>query len=121
MRDELGGQALVEGDGGGFRGGVVDQAGGADVAGHGGDGDDHAVVRAHHGGEELPRQVVVGECVDAEGQVEVALGGVEDSFAACDARVVDEDCGVAQGGADLAGGGFDGGGGGEVAVEEVDV
>ena len=63
----------------------------------------------------------MGECVDAEGQVEVALGGVEDGFAACDARVVDEDCGVAQGGADLAGGGFDGGGGGEVAVEEVDV
>lgn len=65
--------------------------------------------------------MVVGECVDAEGQVEVALGGVEDGFAARDARVVDEDCWAAQGGADLAGGGFDGGGGGEVAVEEVDV
>ena len=61
------------------------------------------------------------ERVDAEGEVEVALCGVEDGFAARDARVVDEDCGAADGGADLGGGGGDGGRGGEVAGEEVDV
>jgi hypothetical protein len=40
------------------------------------------------------------ESVDFEGQVDVFLGGVEDSFAPCDACVVDENCRVAERGAD---------------------
>ena len=58
------------------------------------------MVAGDHVGEELLREVVVGERVDFEGQVEVFLGGVEDGFAARDAGVVDENCGVAECAAD---------------------
>jgi hypothetical protein len=62
----------------------------------------------------------VREGVDFEGQVDVELGGLEDRFAAHDARIVDEHGGVAEGGADLGGGGCDGFGGGQVALEVAD-
>lgn len=120
MRDELGGESLVEGDGGGFGRGVVDHARGGQPACETGDGDDHAMVVLDHMWEELLGEVVVGEGVDLEGQVDVLLGAVEDCAAARDTRVVDEDGGVAERGADLSGGGFDRGGRGEIAVEVAD-
>lgn len=39
--------------------------------------------------EELLGEVVVGESVHFEGEVEIFFGSVEDGFAACDAGVVD--------------------------------
>ena len=65
------------------------------------------MVAVHHVREELLCQVVVGERVDFERQIEILLGSVEDSFAARDARVVDQDGRVAERSADLLGGIFD--------------
>lgn len=118
---EFGGQALVEGVGGGLGGGVVDHARDGDPGGHGCDGDDHAVVVLAHVGEELLGGPVVGEGVDVEGEADVALGGVEDRLADDDAGVVDEDGGVADLGADFGRHRGDGLGGGDVALEVVDV
>ncbi len=50
---EFGGQALVEGEGRGFGGGVVDHVGDCHVGCVAGDGDDHAVVVRDEGGEEF--------------------------------------------------------------------
>lgn len=111
MRDQLRSKALVERNRRGLACGVVDHAGRRDVAGERGDGDDHAVVGGDHGGQELLREVVVAEGVYFEGEVDVLFGGFEDGFAARDARVVDEDGGVAERGADLRGCAGDGGGG----------
>lgn len=58
--------------------------------------------------------------VDAEGEVDVFFRGVEDVFAAGDAGVVDEDRGVAEGGADSRRGFCNGFGRAEVAFEEAD-
>lgn len=100
--------------------GVVDHVGGGEVRGEGGDCEDHAVVAADHGREELLGEEVVGEGVYVEGEADVFFGGVEDGFSAGAAGVVDEDGGVAEGAADGGGGGIDGVFGGEVALEEVD-
>lgn len=120
VRDQLSGEALVEGHGGGFGGCVVDHGGCGDVAGERGNGDDHAVVVLDHVRQELLGEVVVGEGVDLEGQVEVFLGGVEDGLATGDAGIVDQDRGVAKRAADGGGSGADGRGGGQVALEEAD-
>lgn len=108
VRDQLGGEAFVEGDGGGFGRGVVDHGGRDEVACQTGDGNDHAVVVLDHVREELMGEVVVGEGVDLEGQVDVFLGAVEDGAAARDAGIVDEDGWVAERGADFGGGRCDG-------------
>jgi len=110
----------VEREGGGFGGCVVDHRGRGEVAGYGGDGNDHAVVGGDHGGQELLRQIVVAEGVDLEGEVDVLLCRLEDRFAACDSSVVDQDRGVTECGADGRGGGGDGLGVGEIAFEEAD-
>lgn len=78
------------------------------------------MVAFHHVRQELLRQIVVRKGVHFERQIQVALGGVEDSFAAGNAGVVDQDCRVAERAANLRGGVFDGGGRGKVAVEEAD-
>jgi hypothetical protein len=92
-RLQLGGQALVEGERGGFRGAVVGHVRDSHVGGETGDGDDHAVVRGDHGGHEFLGGPVVRQCVDVEGEADVLLGGVEDVLAAGNAGIVDEDCG----------------------------
>lgn len=118
QRRQLGAQALVEGERGGLGGGVVDHARRGDVRGDRGDGDDHAVVGGHHGRQELPREVVVRERVDGEGQAQVGGRGAEEGLAARDAGVVDEDGGGAERSADGGASRGDGGFGGEVALEE---
>ena len=105
----------------GFGACVVDQLWGDDVAGHGGDGDDHAVVLGDHVREEFFDEAEVGEDVDVEGFLDGGFGGVEDCHGGGDAGVVDEDGGVGEGGADGVGYVGDGAGGGDVAVVEVDV
>jgi hypothetical protein len=56
----------------------------------------------------LLSEVVVGEGIDLEGEVEILLGRVEDGLATGDAGVVDEDSWVAEGAADGGSGGGDG-------------
>ncbi len=67
------------------------------------------------------RDPVVGQGVDVEGESHVALGGVEDRLPPRDARVVDDDCRLADLGADLPGRRRDLLGRRYVAVEEVDL
>lgn len=120
VRDQLGGQALVERDGRGLGRRVVDQRGRGYVARQRSDRHDHPVVGGDHGGQELLREEEVGERVYLEGQVNVLLGGGENGFAARDACVVDQDGWVAERGADGGGGFGDGRGRREVAFEEAD-
>lgn len=114
---QLGGEALVEGEGGGLGRRVVDHGGRCEVAGERGDGDDHAVVLLDHVGEELLGEEVVAQRVHVEGKADVVLGRVEDGLAAGAASVVDEHRGVAEGGAHGGRGLDDGRLVGEVAVE----
>lgn len=119
-RYQLGAQALVEGNRGGLGRGVIDHVGGSRVARLRGNGDDHAVVAADHVREELARQPVVGEGVDLELEASVGLAAAEDGAAAADAGVVDQDGGLAHGGADGGGGIGDGCRRGDVAFVEAD-
>lgn len=59
--------------------------------------------------------MVVREGVDVEGETQRGWRGGQDGGAEGDAGVVDEDGGVAVGGADGGSDGGDGGGGGDVA------
>lgn len=120
-RLQLGGEALVEGEGAGFGAGVVGHVGQGGVGGHRGDGDDHAVVGGDHGGQEFADEAEVGEEVDGEGIFDAFFGAFEDRLAGGYAGVVDEDCGGAEAGADLGCGLADGFGGGDVAVVEMHV
>jgi len=63
----------------------------------------------------------MGQGIDVKREPHILFRGIENRFAAADARVVDEDCRGADLGADLGGDGRNGGGGGDVAFEVVDV
>jgi hypothetical protein len=78
------------------------------------------VVVGDHVRKELLREVVVRECVDLEGEVDVFLGAFEDGLAAYNTGIVDQDSGVAERRADLTCSGGDGFGRREIAVEVAD-
>lgn len=118
---ELARQPLVEGERAGLCAAVIDILRNDGEAGHAGNGDDVAVVGAHHCGEELADEQEVGDDVDVKGAADVLLGGVEDGAAEADAGVVDEDGRVAVRGADGGGDGGDVGGFGHVEGVEVRV
>ena len=66
------------------------------------------MVSLHHARQELLREIVVGERVDLERQVEVFLSGVDNCLAARDTSIVNQDGRVAECAADLRGGICDG-------------
>ena len=78
------------------------------------------MIMRDHVGNELASELVVGDGVDAESDVEVGICVLEEGLAAADAGVEDQDGGGAEGGAEGGGGLVDGGGGGDVAVVEGD-
>lgn len=84
-------------------------------------GDDSTVVCGHHCRDELADQAEVAEDVDFEDFRYGGFGRGEDGETGGCSGVVDEDCGVAESGADGGGGGGDGRGEGDIAVEVVDV
>ena len=66
-------EGFVEGEDGGFGGGVVGHAGDADVGCYAGDGDDVAFVCGDHGGEEGFGCVPVTQDVDLEWRYELSV------------------------------------------------
>lgn len=53
---------------------VIDEAGGGDASGDGGDCDYCAVIGAYHGGQKLPHKAEVRENVDIEGTLVDSVG-----------------------------------------------
>jgi hypothetical protein len=117
---ELSSETFVEGKSRGFGRRIIHHSRCGGVARQGGEGDDHAVVVLNHVRQELLGEVVVRKGIDLEGKADVLLGRLQDRLSSCDARIVDEDRGVAEFGADLGRGGRYRRRRGEVAVEVAD-
>lgn len=118
---QLGGETLVEGEGGCLGGAVVDHLWHGDEGRHGCDGYDHAVVALDEVGEEFLGEEVVRDGVDVKCESDILLRGVENGLSAGNAGVEDKDSWVADGLADLGCDRGDGGRVGDVALEVVDV
>jgi len=79
------------------------------------------LVTGHHGGQKRLHRVPVAENVDGEEVLEEVVRGVENGVGGHDARIVDEDTGVAQLLSDPVCRGVDLCRVGDVAGEELDV
>ena len=118
---QFGGETLVESQGTGLAGTIVDHVGDGEPGGEGGDGDDHAVVGRDHMREERLDDPEVGKGVDVEGEADVTGAGVEESLAAGDTGIVDDDGGVADFAANLVGDRVDALWRSEIALVVVDI
>nr|POE96275.1 hypothetical protein CFP56_78793 [Quercus suber] len=92
---QLVGEAFVESHGGGLGAGVGGHELRGDEGGDRGDGDDLALLRLHHGGEEGLDGEPVCHGVDVVDLLELVRLGLEDGAGGGDTGVVDEDGGVA--------------------------
>ena len=101
--NELGGKTLVERHGSRLGGAIVDHGWCGDKGCERGDGDNHAVVALDHAGQEGLGDPVVRQRVDVKGEAHITGRGIENSLAAGDTGVVDEDGWVADLAADLVG------------------
>lgn len=94
-RHQLRRQPLVERNGRGLGGGVIDHIRGGGVSRQRRNGGDHAVVAFDHVRQELARKPVVREGVDLELDAGVRLRAAEDGLVVADAGVVNENGGLA--------------------------
>ena len=82
----------MESHSGRFGTAIINHMGQSDVSGHGGHGDDHAMIERDHTGKEFAGETEMSEDVEGENTVEGIIRSCEDGFGVGEAGVVDEDC-----------------------------